>query len=98
MSKPPSRKAKWSQLSQFQSNTYRKELSWPHFDDEPRIQEKQQVKDQQSCIFVSVACLKCQVTTVGNSPNITTVFHTWACGRFIEIQSKLRRKKPHRTN
>ena len=57
MSKPPSRKAKWSQLSQFQSNTYRKELSWPHFDDEPRIQEKQQVKDQQSCISVFVACL-----------------------------------------
>ena len=32
----------------YQSNTYRKDLSWPHFDDEPRVQEKQQVKDQQS--------------------------------------------------
>ena len=41
----------------YQSNTYRKDLSWPHFDDEPRVQEKQQVKDQQSCIFVFVACL-----------------------------------------
>ena len=30
----------------YQSNTYRKDLSWPHFDDEPRVQEKQQVKDQ----------------------------------------------------
>ena len=29
----------------YQSNTYRKDLSWPHSDDEPRIQEKQQVKD-----------------------------------------------------
>ena len=41
----------------YQSNTYRKDLSWPHFDDEPRFQEKQQVKDQQSCISVFVACL-----------------------------------------
>ena len=32
----------------YQSNTYRKDLSWPHLDDEPRVQEKQQVKDQQS--------------------------------------------------
>ena len=38
-------------------NTYRRDLSLPHFDDEPRVQEKQQVKDQQSYIFVFVACL-----------------------------------------
>ena len=25
----------------YQSNTYRKNLSWSHFDDEPRVQEKQ---------------------------------------------------------
>ena len=24
----------------YQSNTYRKDLSWPYFDDEPRVQEK----------------------------------------------------------
>ena len=24
----------------YQSNTYRKDLSWPHFDDEPRVPEK----------------------------------------------------------
>ena len=41
----------------YQSNTYRKDLSWPHIDDEPRAQEKQQVKDQQPCIFAFVACL-----------------------------------------
>ena len=33
----------------YQNNTYRKDLSWSHFDDEPRVQEKQQVKDHQSC-------------------------------------------------
>ena len=29
---------------------------------------------------------------------MTTVFHAWAYGRFVEIQSNLRRKKLHRTN
>ena len=29
---------------------------------------------------------------------MTTVFHAWPCGRFIEKQSNLRRKKLHRTN
>ena len=41
----------------YQSNTYRKDLSWPHFNDEARVQEKQQVKGQHSCIFVFVVCL-----------------------------------------
>ena len=36
---------------------HRKDLSWSHFDDEPRVQEKHQVKDQQYCIFVFPACL-----------------------------------------
>ena len=85
-----------------QSNTYIKNLSWPHFDDESRVQEKQQVKDQQSCIFVFVACLTIPssnlVSRLGTNPDMTTVFHTWAYGRFIEIQSNLRRKKLHRMN
>ena len=46
------------QMNIYQSNTYRKDLSWPHFDDEPRVQEKQQVKDQQSCISVFVLHLQ----------------------------------------
>ena len=29
---------------------------------------------------------------------MTTVFHAWPCGRFVEIQSNLRRNKLHRTN
>ena len=36
----------------YQSITYRKGLRWPHFANGPRVQEKQQVKDQQSCISV----------------------------------------------
>ena len=66
----------------YQSNTYRKDLSRPHFNDELRVQEKQHMKDQQSC----------------TSPDVTTVFHTWTYGSFIEIQSNLRRKQLHRTN
>ena len=33
------------QVNIHQSNTYKKDLSWLHFDDEPRVQERQQVKD-----------------------------------------------------
>ena len=59
-SRPPLRIRKWDQLSQFrqtsyQSNTYRKDLSWLHFKVEPRVQERQQVKDQRSCLSVFVA-------------------------------------------
>ena len=36
-SRPPLRIRKWNQ-----SNTYRKDISWLHFDDKPRVQERQQ--------------------------------------------------------
>ena len=39
----------------YESNTYRKYLTWLHFDDEPWVQERLQVKNQQSCITVFVA-------------------------------------------
>ena len=39
----------------YQSDTYRKDFSWLDFDNEPRIQERQQKKDQQSCNPVFVA-------------------------------------------
>ena len=38
-----------------QSHTYRKKLTWLHFNDEPNVQEKQQVKDQQPYTPVSIA-------------------------------------------
>ena len=40
----------------YQSNTYRKDLSWPYLDDKPKVQEKQQVKDQQSYISIFAVC------------------------------------------
>ena len=42
-------------------------------------------RSSKSCIFVFVA-------TRRTSPDVTTVFHTWVNGRFIEIQSNVRRK------
>ena len=43
------------QMKIYQSNTYRKDLSWLHFDSYLRAEERQQGKDQQSCISVFVA-------------------------------------------
>ena len=44
------------QMKTYQSNTYRKDLKL-HFDNEPLVQERQQVKDQQSHISIFVAYL-----------------------------------------
>ena len=50
-SRPPMRKKEVEQAEPVQfnfckSNTYRKDLSWLHFDDEPRAQERYKIKDQ----------------------------------------------------
>ena len=45
------------QMNIYQSNIYKKDLRWLHFDDEPWVQERQQVKVQQSCISVFIAYL-----------------------------------------
>ena len=47
MSRPPTRTR----------NNYRKDFSQLHFDNETGVQEKQQGKNQQSCKYLSVACL-----------------------------------------
>ena len=56
------------------------------------------MKDQQSCVSVFVAYLTIQVAAKRISTDMTTAFHAWLYGRFIEIQSNLSRKKPHRVN
>ena len=80
------------------SNICRKDLSWLRFDDEPRVQERQQVKDQQSYIFVFVLFLTILSTARSTIPDMTAVFHACLYERFIEMQSNLRRKKLHTTN
>ena len=42
------------QMNIYKSNNHRKDLSWLHFEDEPQMQERQQGKDQQSCISAFV--------------------------------------------
>ena len=76
----------------YQSNAYGKDLSWPYFDVEPRVQERQQVKDHQSCVSVLVAYLTIPSSNKEYQPRHSNSH------RFIEIQSNLRRKKLHRMN
>ena len=45
------------QMNNYQSYIYRKDLSWLHFDHDIKVQERQQVKGQQSYISVFVAYL-----------------------------------------
>ena len=82
----------------YQSNTYRKDLSWLRFDNERKGQERQQVKDQQSCIIIFVAYLTVPSSNEGHQLRHDKVCHAWSNGRFIEIQNNFRRKKLHRTN
>ena len=61
-SRPPSRNRKCNQLIQFWRTFTKvisigKDLSWSHYENEPRVQEKQQARDRQPRIFVFVACL-----------------------------------------
>ena len=71
-SRPPSIIRKWNQSSETSQD-----LSWLHFDDEPRVKEKQQVKDQQSCfgstcwkLFTHMALMKMRSTYID-------IPHTW---------------------
>ena len=58
-SKPTSSKRKWNQLSQSSTkiNTYRKDLGWPHFNDEPKVQEKLQKYCKDLLFWVLWVCL-----------------------------------------
>ena len=71
----------------YQSNTHRKDLRWPHFNDEPRVQEKEQVKDQQPCLFVFVACLTIPSSNQGYQPrrdNSISYMSVWQIYRDTE--------------
>ena len=46
-----------AQMNIYQSNNFKKDLSWLHFDDEPRVQERQQMKDQQPRHDNSISCM-----------------------------------------
>ena len=54
------------------------DLSWLHFDHEPSVLTRQQVKDQQSCIYNFVAYLMILSSNKDHQPR-----HEWLYGRFI---------------
>ena len=60
-------------VQQVHTNIYqRKDLNWLHVNDEPRVPERQQVKDQWSYISASGVYL---IAARSNSPDMTTVLH-----------------------
>ena len=69
MSRPPLRKRNGTSRASSEEHlpkyTYTKDISWPHFDNEPRVQKKQQVENQQSCILI---CLTILSSNQGHQP------------------------------
>ena len=63
------------QMNIYQSNTYTKDLSWLCFDNAPRVQDRQQVTGQQSCISVFVAYPTFPSSNWSTNLDMTTVFH-----------------------
>ena len=45
------------QMNIYQGNNYRKDLSWLHFNNDSRVQERLKGKDQQSWVSIFVAYL-----------------------------------------
>ena len=66
--------------------SYRKDLSWLHFYDDLRVDERQQVLDL------------AHLVARNSTPDMTTVFHAKLYGRFIEIESKFKKKRLLGTN
>ena len=87
-----------NQICIYQNNTYRNNLNYLHFDNEPRVQERQQMLDQQSYTPASIAYLTYQVAARSTTPDMAIVFHARLYDKFIEIKSNHRRKKLHRKN
>ena len=79
-------------MNTYQSNIYRKDLNWLHFDDEPRVQESRGPTVLHTCLC-SLFNIFIQEVIGSTSPDMTTVFHGKPYGRFIEIKRNHRRKK-----
>ena len=80
------------QMNIYQSNIYRKNLGWLHFDNEARCQ----VNVLQSYIPVLVVYPNIQVATSSTKSVTKTVFCASSYSRFIEAPSNLKRKKLHK--
>ena len=77
------------QMNIDQSNIYKKDLAWLHFDNKARCQ----ANVLQSYIPVLVAYTNIQVETRSTNPAMKTVFYARSYSRFIEAPRNVRRKK-----
>ena len=83
-------------VQQVHTNIYqRKDLNWLHVNDEPRVPERQQVKDQWSYISASGVYL---IAARSNSPNMTTVLEilsqiSWDSLKHCETSSIIEKLK-----
>ena len=55
-------------MNTYQINNYRKNVTRLHFEDEPKVQGRQLVKDQRSCISLSVAYLTTPTSNQEHQP------------------------------
>ena len=86
------------QMSIYQSNIYRKDLCQLHFNDEPVVQERQQLKDRQSWISHFVAYLTILSSNQGHQPRHDSSILCTALWQIYGDTENLRRKKLQRKN
>ena len=82
----------------YQSNTYRKGLAWLHFNDEPRVQERQQVKDQQPCISIFVGYPTIPSSNQEHQPGNDNSIRCMAVWQIYRDTEQPQEKELHRTN
>ena len=80
----------------YKSNTYRQDLSWLHFNDDPRVPEKQQVKYPTHSFLQLIWHV--HVAAGSTSLDMITIFHVSSYGIFIEIKNNFTRKELRKSN
>ena len=82
----------------YQSNTYRKYLSWLHFDDETRVHNGRQLKDQNFYISVSVVYLTFTSSSKEHPPRLDNSIPWTFVWYLLGTKDYPRRKKLHRNS
>ena len=77
-----------SQMNIYQSNTYRKDLSWLHFNNEPKFQKRQQMKGQQSYISIFIAYLTFKIAARSTISDMTTVLQRQNKAKYLTQNSR----------
>ena len=102
-SRPPSRITMWNQLSQFRWTSTKiiptEETLTGYISTMSQDFKRSSNRRTKNPAYLFMQLIKLfKVATRSKSPDMTTVFHAWPYGRFIEIQCSLRRKKLHWMN